>query len=141
MSVNRSLTPVTDEDHWGVIDLWSYPNDGSGDCEDYQLLKRKLLVEAGLPRRALLMSVVADERGAGHAVLTVRTDRGDLILDNLTDEIREWFETNYVFIKRESARKAEWVYLTPEPGRTVIASNSEVSSPDARRRMRGGTSR
>jgi predicted transglutaminase-like cysteine proteinase len=75
LSVNSTLRPITDQHHWGLADLWSYPGDGAGDCEDFQLLKRKFLVEAGLPRRAMLMTVVLDEKDEGHAILTVRTDR------------------------------------------------------------------
>jgi len=41
-----------------------------------------MLLEAGWPRQALLITVVRDKRGDGHAVLTVTTDRGDFILDN-----------------------------------------------------------
>src|SRR3712207_791796 len=91
--VNSSILAVTDQDHWGVIDRWDYPDDGLGDCEDIQLLKRKLLVEAGLPRRALLMTVVIDEQGQGHAALMVRTDRGDLILDNKRAAVLPWMKT------------------------------------------------
>ncbi|HEY0353153.1 MAG TPA: transglutaminase-like cysteine peptidase, partial [Enterovirga sp.] len=74
--VNGAIKPVTDQDHWGVADRWDLAEDGYGDCEDYQLLKRKLLVEAGFPRRAMRMTVVIDEKNEGHAVLMVRTDRG-----------------------------------------------------------------
>jgi len=125
LSVNRALIPVTDQNHWGIVERWSYPTDGMGDCEDYQLLKRKMLREAGLPQRALRMTVVIDENGEGHAVLTVRTDRGDLILDNKTDEVLEWFKTNYRYIKRESAEATGWVYLTLEPAGTALTSSNE----------------
>jgi predicted transglutaminase-like cysteine proteinase len=123
LSVNRMLIPVTDHNHWGIVDLWSYPTDGLGDCEDYQLLKRRMLVDAGLPRRALRMTVVIDENGDGHAVLTVRTDRGDLILDNKSDTVLEWFRTNYRYIKRESSEIAGWVYLTLDPAGTSLTSS------------------
>ena len=73
---------MTDMDHWGVVERWNYPDDGYGDCEDYALLKRRMLIEAGWPREALLMTVVRDKRGDGHAVLTVKTDKGEFILDN-----------------------------------------------------------
>src|SRR5215217_3546965 len=43
--VNRSIISLSDQDHWGVADRWDLPNDGYGDCEDIQLLKRKLLAE------------------------------------------------------------------------------------------------
>jgi len=109
--VNKSLRPVTDMEHWGVPDRWDLAEDGAGDCEDYQLLKRKLLAEAGLPRRAMRMTVVIDEKGEGHAVLTLVTDRGDFILDNKTSEILAWHRTGYVFIKRESAETVAWSSL------------------------------
>jgi len=80
--VNTTIKPMSDREHWGVEDRWDYPEDGYGDCEDYQLLKRRLLVQAGLSRRAMRMTVVVDEEDAGHAVLIVRTNLGDLILDN-----------------------------------------------------------
>lgn len=109
--VNRTILSVTDQDHWGVTDRWDYPDDGMGDCEDIQLLKRKLLQQAGLPRRALRMTVVIDEEGAGHAVLMVRTDRGDFILDNKRDEVLSWQETGYRYVKREGAKGSQWVWL------------------------------
>src|SRR5204863_8203406 len=75
--VNDSIKPMTDMEHWGVVEKWSYPDDGYGDCEDYVLLKRKLLTQAGWPREALLITVVRERSGDGHAVLTVKTDKGE----------------------------------------------------------------
>ena len=74
--VNETIKPITDMDHWGVIEKWSLPTDGYGDCEDYVLLKRKMLIDAGWPREALLITVVRDKKGEGHAVLTVKTRQG-----------------------------------------------------------------
>src|SRR4051812_24698469 len=59
--INHTIMPMTDRDHWGAEDRWDLPTDGYGDCEDYQLPKRKLLIDAGLPRRALRMTVVMDD--------------------------------------------------------------------------------
>src|SRR5690348_6988182 len=98
--VNHSIKPKTDLEHWGVVDKWSYPDDGYGDCEDFALLKRRMLLQAGWPRSALLMTVVLDTKGLGHAVLTIVTDRGDYVLDDLTDEVKVWSETGYTFKKR-----------------------------------------
>ncbi len=112
--VNARIRPITDQAHWGVVDRWDFPDDGLGDCEDYQLLKRHMLAERGLPRRALLMTVVIDEINQGHAVLTVRTDRGDLILDNKTDAIRPWRATGYRFLKRAGQDGPAWVDLDEE---------------------------
>lgn len=110
-SVNTRIRPVTDQQHWGVADRWDLAEDGSGDCEDFQLLKRKLLAEAGLPRRAMRMTVVIDEKNEGHAVLMLRTDRGDMILDNKTSLVLPWHDTGYVFVKRESQTAIGWVSL------------------------------
>ncbi len=83
-------------DHWGTtLDHWDYPIDGKGDCKIYALFKRKLLIDRGFPRQALLMTIVRDLNGEGHAVLTVKTDRRDFVLDNLSDEIRAWSATGY----------------------------------------------
>jgi predicted transglutaminase-like cysteine proteinase len=110
--VNDSIKPMTDMDHWGVIERWSYPDDGYGDCEDYVLLKRRMLMQAGWPRQALLITVVRDLKGEGHAVLTVKTDKGEFILDNQEDQILLWSETSYHYVKRQSqADQNVWVSL------------------------------
>jgi predicted transglutaminase-like cysteine proteinase len=113
--VNSSILAVTDQDHWGIIDRWDYPDDGLGDCEDIQLLKRKLLVGAGLPKRAMRMAAVIDEQGQGHAVLMVLTDHGDFILDNKRNAILPWRRTGYTFIKREGTNSGSWVALGDQP--------------------------
>jgi predicted transglutaminase-like cysteine proteinase len=110
--VNESIKPITDMDHWGVIERWSYPDDGYGDCEDYVLLKRRVLMEAGWPRQALLITVVRDAKGEGHAVLTVKTDQGEFILDNQEERVLLWSETSYRFVKRQSQTDPNvWVAL------------------------------
>ncbi len=109
--INRSVEAVTDGDHWRAADRWDLAEDGRGDCEDFQLLKRHLLVEAGLPRRAMRMTVVIDEKGEGHAVLTILTNRGDLVLDNKTSAVLPWRQTGYTFVKRESQDAVGWVAL------------------------------
>jgi predicted transglutaminase-like cysteine proteinase len=111
VAVNRDIEPVTDMDHWGVVERWDMAEDGKGDCDEYVLVKRKRLVEAGLPRRALRIVVVIDDENAGHAVLMVRTDRGDFILDNKRNKVLPWHATGYVYIKRENQDRIGWVAL------------------------------
>lgn len=113
--VNSSILAVTDHDHWGVLDRWDFPDDGLGDCEDIQLLKRRRLIEMGLPRRAMRMAAVIDEQGQGHAVLMILTDHGDFILDNKRNAIMPWRRTGYVFIKREGTNGRSWVALGDHP--------------------------
>ncbi len=110
--VNETIKPITDAEHWGVIEKWSLPTDGYGDCEDYVLLKRKLLIDAGWPREALLITVVRDKKGDGHAVLTVKSDKGEFVLDNQNEDIVAWTETGYRFVKRQSQTDPNvWVAL------------------------------
>ena len=112
--VNRSIEPVSDMDHWGVVDRWDLPMDGKGDCEDYALLKRKMLIERGFPRQALLITVVRDELNEGHAILTVKTNAGEFILDNLNDEVKPVDRIAYRLVKRQSQENPNvWVALGP----------------------------
>src|SRR6185436_15699511 len=122
--VNTKIKPMTDMEHWGVVERWSYPDDGYGDCEDYVLLKRRMLVQAGWPRSALLITVVRDQRGDGHAVLTVKTDKGEFILDNQNEAVLLWSETNYRFVKRQSQTDPNvWVSLgDPRPASATAAA-------------------
>ena len=120
--VNARIKPQTDKAHWGVVDRWDLAEDGQGDCEDYQLLKRKLLAERGLPRRAMRMTVVIDELNEGHAVLMIRTDRGDYILDNKTNAVLPWEQTGYVFVKREGQDNMAWVSLGGVASPTATAN-------------------
>ncbi|MGH6926393.1 MAG: transglutaminase-like cysteine peptidase [Propylenella sp.] len=107
--VNHLIVPATDRDLYKTDEVWTLP-EAYGDCEDYVLLKRKWLIERGWPSGALLVTVVFDEVGDGHAVLLARTSRGDFVLDNKTDTLRRWYETAYHFVKRQSVRDPNrWV--------------------------------
>lgn len=113
--VNKTISPVSDADHYGVPEYWTIPTDNKGDCEDYALMKRKMLMDRGWPESALLLSVVRDQKGDGHAVLTVRTNDGDLVLDNVHDQIITWNQTGYRFVKRQSQwNPSQWVALGNE---------------------------
>ena len=120
---NAEIEPVSNLDHWGtLLDHWDYPTDGKGDCKIYALWKRRLLLDMGFPRQALLMTIVRDLEGNGHTILTVKTDRGDLILDNMVGEIRYWDETGYKFVKRQSqADPNVWVSVGPATMPTTTA--------------------
>jgi predicted transglutaminase-like cysteine proteinase len=121
---NSAIEPVTNLEHWGtMVDHWDYPIDGKGDCKVYALYKRKLLVERGFPRQALLMTVVRDLDGEGHAILTIKTNRGEFVLDNLSDEIRPWDATGYRFVKRQSQSDPNvWLDLGGSKGMASASS-------------------
>lgn len=127
--VNQVIAPVSDQDLYGKAEYWSYP-DKSGDCEDYVLLKRRMLMDRGWPSGALLITVVLDENNEGHAVLTVRTNEGEYLLDNKTMEIVEWRQSSYSFIKRQSHRDPRiWVSLTAEDGFAPVSATNATRMP------------
>jgi predicted transglutaminase-like cysteine proteinase len=110
--VNAAIRPEEDLDHYGVADYWTVPVDGAGDCEDYVLAKRKMLVLLGLPEPALRITVVLDHGTIRHAVLTVATDRGDFVLDSLKDEILATGQADYVWVERQDrASRTGWIAL------------------------------
>ncbi len=122
--VNAVIEPETNLAHWGtMLDHWDYPVDGKGDCKVYALYKRKLLIDAGFPRQALLMTIVKDLEGEGHAIITVKPDRGEFILDNLTDDIRPWNATGYTYLKRQAQDDPNvWLNLGGVRGLPNVAS-------------------
>ena len=109
--VNQEIREATDKQIYGVPEYWAYPDKiGRGDCEDLVLLKRRDLIKLGWPVGSLLITVVRQQNGDGHAVLTVATDRGDLVLDNMEQRILLWDETNYEYLKRQSEYDSgQWV--------------------------------
>lgn len=119
--VNLSVAPRTDAEIWGREEVWSFPVE-VGDCEDYVLEKRRQLMALGLPAADALITVVRQRNGAGHAVLTVRTDRGDFVLDNLEGRVLLWTDTPYAFLKRQSERDSgDWVSI--QDGRNVAVGS------------------
>ena len=115
-SVNTRITPRTDMEMWGKEEVWSYPDNGLGDCEDYALEKRRELMNIGVPAGDLLMTVARQPNGDGHAVLTVRTSLGEFILDNLQPRVQAWTDTDYTYLKRQSTENSG-VWVTINDGR------------------------
>lgn len=109
--VNKTIQPASDKELYGKLDHWTYPAGGKGDCEDLAILKKDLLRREGFPVETLLITIVWFKTQY-HAVLTVVTDRGDMVLDNQHDEIRVWHNTGYLFKKRQSQEDpSQWVSL------------------------------
>ncbi len=120
-TVNTTIKPMTDMELYGVEEKWAYPT-YAGDCEDYVLLKRKMLMQKGFHPSDLLITVVLQPNGDGHAVLTVRTDRGDFILDNMRNKVLLWADTEYTYLKRQADNDpGRWVKL--QDGRTMAVGS------------------
>jgi predicted transglutaminase-like cysteine proteinase len=105
-SVNRSMRPVADRTRFHTPDRWTVGG-AVGDCEDFAITKRKLLMAKGWPAAAVLVAIVT-LRGAQHAVLVARTDGGDFVLDNLNSSVTPWRNTNYVWQKIQGPDEFGW---------------------------------
>ena len=112
-AVNAAIRPITDRELYGQEEYWTFPIT-QGDCEDYVVLKRRILMDRGWPASALLITVVRDEAGDGHAVLTARTRQGDFVLDNKVNDVRLWSQTPYRYLMRQSYLNPQmWMALDP----------------------------
>ena len=100
--VNAAIRLVPDAGVPGQADIWCFPAQGTGDCEDLALEKRRQLVEAGLPAGALTLATGFHEvQFFPHAVLLVETDAGTWVLDSLHDEVLCWDALAYRYTRRE----------------------------------------
>ncbi len=109
--VNGRITETSDLDAFGREEYWTLPK-ARGDCEDFALLKRQSLIAIGFPSEALMVTVVRTADLQTHAVLSVATDQGELILDNLQAAILPWQVSGYAFIKRQSfLDPSRWSFL------------------------------
>jgi predicted transglutaminase-like cysteine proteinase len=101
--VNSAIRPRRD----GRTDTWTL-NASSGDCEEFVLAKRQKLMDLGLPSSALRIAQVRTRHGEGHAVLVVRTDQGDIVLDNLTTRLTRLETTGYRLVAMSGANPLSW---------------------------------
>lgn len=103
-AVNKEVREIEDLRQYGKEEYWALPSYRGGDCEDLVLLKKKILVERGVPSKLLLIATVLDRKLNSHAVLVLRTKSGDLVLDNLTNKVKPWKETGYTFLKLQNPK-------------------------------------
>lgn len=129
-AINKLIEPATDTEIYGVNELWTIPSQ-KGDCEDFALLKRRMLMERGWPASSLLMTVVRDEKNEGHAILTARTTQGDFVLDNKNEEVRLWTQTPYHYVMRQSyINPRVWVSLDPSDAVSSSAVAGVQANPE-----------
>lgn len=108
--VNASTRSVTDQSQYKTRELWALPTSRGGDCEDFALLKKRDLIRAGIDPSKLLIATVLDTRRNAHAVLVYRSSQGDLVLDNLTNRVKPWSSTRYLFLRMQNPQQPKgWV--------------------------------
>jgi predicted transglutaminase-like cysteine proteinase len=100
--VNRSIRFKSD-----VGDVWTL-NPRSGDCEDYAITKRSALIRQGVSPGALRIAFTFTRRGVPHAILVVRTDKGDYVLDNLSGSVRGLASTRYPILSMSGSNPRSW---------------------------------
>jgi len=126
--VNKAYLPESDQVIYGQDEVWTYPKNRA-DCEDYALEKQRELEQAGWNPATLALTVVRRSNGEGHAVLTVRTTQGDLVLDNLNDNVLRWDETDYSFIKRQSTvGGTAWVLLNQKGSGKLLPAEPAMAA-------------
>ncbi|MFY0690717.1 MAG: transglutaminase-like cysteine peptidase [Paracoccaceae bacterium] len=108
--VNRNVRSIADSRQYRKEEVWALPTRRGGDCEDFALLKKRLLIQAGIPPERLLVATVLDRRRNSHAVLVLRTETGDYVLDNLTNRMLHWKKTRYTFLRMQDPKSPNlWV--------------------------------
>jgi len=115
--INAAIRPVTDQEAFGRQEYWTMPLTleglSVGDCEDFALEKRRALMERGWPEGSLLLAAAIAPGYGRHAILVVATDRGDYVLDNLSDEVKPWAATGYYWQTRQDQHDPlRWVTIS-----------------------------
>lgn len=124
---NAHIKPTPDRRHWGRPNKWTFAEDGRGDCKDYVLVKRRMLIQSGLPREALLITIVWADN-VGHAVLIVRTNKGDYVLDNLSSKVVLWNQTAYDYVMRQTQSDPNaWVYIDGNPLKPEVVADVTIA--------------
>jgi predicted transglutaminase-like cysteine proteinase len=127
--VNMSIVPILKSYGSNLGDGWTVAP-GAGDCNDYAVTKRHELLERGLPSKALRLSVVTTPSGIGHLVLVIATTKGDLVLDNLTEAIRPWQNTDYHWLKIQSPTDARFWYEVKAVDPSIVQAAQRVRLAD-----------
>lgn len=94
------------EDYWTAY----IQKFNKGDCDDYTLTKRRLLIEAGVPYQCLFPTVCEVEN-EGHLVLIVRTDKNDYMLDSIKQDVDTVKKVRYKWLYRLNPLTKRWVKL------------------------------
>lgn len=129
-SVNISIVPRSKGYGTNLDDAWTIAP-SSGDCNDFAVTKRRELIENGLPASALRLSTTRTASGIGHLVLVVSTTKADIVLDNLSETIRPWQQTDYQWLKIQSATDPRfWNEIRP-------AGDQNISQLERKLRVAG----
>lgn len=140
---NAALRYAADTENYGVFDHWAGPREsvsrGAGDCEDYVFLKMAILRRLGVPLDSMSVVVLRDtHRDLHHAVLTISTSRGILVLDNTQSELVWDFQLPHYLPLYSFSGDRSWIHGRrtgngSESGPVTIAAH--LTAPASGKRM------
>jgi predicted transglutaminase-like cysteine proteinase len=120
-AVNSSIKPRVKRKSVLVEDWVVAPHEGN--CSDYAVTKRHMLLARGWPSDSLLLAEVAITSREHHLVLVVRTSNRDLVLDNLNSDVRPISQSNYRWIRGQQTENPRfWSTIKVEQDRLAMNS-------------------
>ena len=130
--VNREIAYVNDDRNYRQRDFWATAEQtiarGSGDCEDFAILKMQLLRAAGVDADRMKLVLLRDlAANSDHAFLLVQTASGKVVLDNMTDRLYDGSQGNSVRPVLSFSGSQRWVHAyrgtQPAPFATPIPAS------------------
>ncbi|WP_171981890.1 transglutaminase-like cysteine peptidase [Brevundimonas sp. LM2] len=102
-AVNNAVRGVERVSAMGGIEGWVRPSMTRwglvGDCKNFAVEKRERLIEAGVSASQLRYAVVYRRDIGLHAVLVVRVNDRDYVLDNRSVHVLPWQDAPYTWVK------------------------------------------
>ena len=132
--VNQQITYINDDRNYHQSDFWATAEQtiarGSGDCEDYAILKMQLLRAAGVDASRMKLVLLRDlAANSDHAFLLVQTAEGKVVLDNMTDRVYDGSHPNSVRPVLSFSENRRWVHayrgLQPSPNLASLPASGK----------------
>lgn len=141
--VNSQITYQEDVISYKETDYWASAQEtlkrGWGDCEDFAIMKYSLLRKLGVPARSMSLIVLRDtSRNLFHAVLAISTSKGNFILDNVHDTVRQDTQIAHYQPLYSFSDDRSWIHGKPIKKKTIapvgVAFNFEAPKPEKNQR-------
>ena len=134
--VNGKIDYVNDDVNYRQRDFWANAEQtiarGSGDCEDFAILKMQMLRAAGVDADRMKLVLLRDlAANADHAFLLVQTGGGKVVLDNVTDRLYDGSQSNSVRPVLSFSENRRWIHAY----RGAPSSPNAVAVPASRKPM------